>query len=45
MIKTKKGLSVFHSKKPVNILGYLFNPTGKPQESLEERMQKDHKAW
>ena len=28
-----------------NFLGYIFNPTGKSDESFDERMHKDHHAW
>ena len=33
-----------HSKK-IKFLGYIFNPAGKMQDSLDERMQSANKAW
>ena len=44
MIMTRKGMHQF-SFEHFLILVYIFNPAGKMQESLEERMQSANKAW
>ena len=45
MIKTKKELNKFPFEKCIEILGYIFNQSGKSHESLEERMPKANRTW
>ena len=44
-VKTQKGQHKVSFEKSFKILVYFFNQTGKTHESVEERMQKAHKAW
>ena len=45
MIKTKKGRTSVLLRRNSKKLGYIFNPAGKSQESVEERMRKANEAW
>ena len=42
--ETKKGPHTFPSDKSFKILGYIFKPAGKIQDSLDGRMQSANKA-
>ena len=44
-ISTRTGQHRILFKKKLKILGYIFNQSGRTQDSLEERMQSASKAW